>query len=329
MRSILITGGAGFIGSHVIRHFVSKYPEYKIINLDVLSYAADLTRLHDIENQINYSFVKGSINDFSLVNKIFHEYKIDSIINLAAESHVDQSILDPGKFADTNILGTLNLLNISNKYSETREIKRFYHISTDEVYGDLGDKGVFTETSPYKPKSPYSASKASADHLVRAFHHTYNLPILISCCSNNYGPDQHEEKLIPMTIKKIINKQNIPIYGDGQNIRDWIFVKDHVNAIDEIFHKGKTGETYNIGSDNEIKNLSLVHQIIDICDKKMDNKEGESAKLISFVSDRLGHDFRYAIDNTKIINEIGWNPATDFKKGLEDTINAYFTKFNI
>jgi dTDP-glucose 4,6-dehydratase len=208
-------------------------------------------------------------------------------------------------------------------------MNRFYQISTDEVYGDLGSKGVFTESSPYKPKSPYSASKASADHLVRSFHHTFNLPILISNCSNNYGPDQHEEKLIPMTIKKIINQKKIPIYGEGQNIRDWIFVQDHVNAIDEIFHKGKPGETYNIGGDNEIKNLDLVHKIIDICDKKMNNQKGESNKLISFVEDRLGHDFRYAIDNTKIVNEIGWNPSTDFKTGLEYTIDAYFNKFNI
>ena len=329
MKSILITGGAGFIGSHVVRHFVSKYPQYKIVNLDILSYAADLKRLEDIEGQENYSFVKGDINDFDLVNKIFQNHNIDSVINLAAESHVDQSIIDPNKFAETNILGTLNLLNVSNKYWEEKNLKRFYHISTDEVYGDLGDKGVFKESSPYKPKSPYSASKASADHLVRAFYHTYSLPILISCCSNNYGPDQHEEKLIPMTIKNIINQKNIPIYGDGQNIRDWIFVKDHVNAIDDIFHKGIIGETYNIGSNNEIKNLDLIHQIIDICDEKMNNTRGESAKLIRFVEDRLGHDFRYAIDNTKIANEIGWNPSTEFKIGLEDTINAYFTKFII
>jgi dTDP-glucose 4,6-dehydratase len=329
MNRILVTGGAGFIGSHVLRHFVSKYPDYKIVNLDILSYASDLTRLEDIENKENYSFIKGDINNFSLVKELFHNYKIDSVINLAAESHVDKSILDPKKFAETNILGTLNLLNISNKYWDKNAMNRFYQISTDEVYGDLGSKGVFTESSPYKPKSPYSASKASADHLVRSFHHTFNLPILISNCSNNYGPDQYEEKLIPMTIKKIINQKKIPIYGEGQNIRDWIFVQDHVNAIDEIFHKGKPGETYNIGGDNEIKNLDLVHKIIDICDKKMNNQKGESNKLISFVEDRLGHDFRYAIDNTKIVNEIGWNPSTDFKTGLEYTIDAYFNKFNI
>jgi len=329
MNRILVTGGAGFIGSHVLRHFVSKYPDYKIVNLDILSYASDLTRLEDIENKENYSFIKGDINNFSLVKELFHNYKIDSVINLAAESHVDKSILDPKKFAETNILGTLNLLNISNKYWDKNAMNRFYQISTDEVYGDLGSKGIFTESSPYKPKSPYSASKASADHLVRSFHHTFNLPILISNCSNNYGPDQHEEKLIPMTIKKIINQKKIPIYGEGQNIRDWIFVQDHVNAIDEIFHKGKPGETYNIGGDNEIKNLDLVHKIIDICDKKMNNQKGESNKLISFVEDRLGHDFRYAIDNTKIVNEIGWNPSTDFKTGLEYTIDAYFNKFNI
>tara|TARA_B110000263_G_scaffold246880_1_gene258673 strand:+ start:3705 stop:4694 length:990 start_codon:yes stop_codon:yes gene_type:complete len=329
MNRILVTGGAGFIGSHVLRHFVLKYPDYKIVNLDILSYASDLTRLEDIENKENYSFIKGDINNFSLVKELFHNYKIDSVINLAAESHVDKSILDPKKFAETNILGTLNLLNISNKYWDKNAMNRFYQISTDEVYGDLGSKGIFTESSPYKPKSPYSASKASADHLVRSFHHTFNLPILISNCSNNYGPDQHEEKLIPMTIKKIINQKKIPIYGEGQNIRDWIFVQDHVNAIDEIFHKGKPGETYNIGGDNEIKNLDLVHKIIDICDKKMNNQKGESNKLISFVEDRLGHDFRYAIDNTKIVNEIGWNPSTDFKTGLEYTIDAYFNKFNI
>tara|TARA_B100001063_G_scaffold43603_1_gene37331 strand:+ start:2688 stop:3671 length:984 start_codon:yes stop_codon:yes gene_type:complete len=326
MKNILITGGAGFIGSHLVKHFTLKYPNYKIINFDILSYASDLSRLNTIENNKNYNFIKGDINDTNLLNEVFQKFKIDSVINLAAESHVDNSIKNPNKFAETNIMGTLNLLNISNKFWQNSNNNLFYHISTDEVYGELGEKGLFSESSAYNPKSPYSASKASSDHLTRAFYHTFKLPIVISNCSNNYGPDQHFEKLIPLTIKKIINNEKIPIYGDGKNIRDWIFVKDHVDAIDKIFHSNMLGETFNIGGGNEINNLDLVTKIIQITDAKLGRNPNSSVNLISFVEDRKGHDFRYAIDNTKINNQLGWYPKTTFMKGLEDTIVSYIYK---
>ena len=327
MKNILITGGAGFIGSHLVKHFTLKYPNYKIINFDILSYASDLSRLKKIENNKNYNFIKGDINDTNLLNEVFQKFKIDSVINLAAESHVDNSIKDPNRFAETNIMGTLNLLNISNKFWQNTNNNLFYHISTDEVYGELGEKGLFSESSAYNPKSPYSASKASSDHLTRAFHHTFKLPIIISNCSNNYGPDQHFEKLIPLTIKKIINNEKIPIYGDGKNIRDWIFVKDHVDAIDKIFHSNMIGETFNIGGENEINNLDLVKKIIEITDNKLDRKPNTSDNLISFVEDRKGHDYRYAIDNTKINSQLGWNPKTTFMNGLEVTVESYIHNF--
>ena len=326
MKNILITGGAGFIGSHLVKHFTLKYPNYKIINFDILSYASDLSRLNTIENNKNYNFIKGDINDTNLLNEVFQKFKINSVINLAAESHVDNSIKNPNKFAETNIMGTLNLLNISNKFWQNSNNNLFYHISTDEVYGELGEKGLFSESSAYNPKSPYSASKASSDHLTRAFYHTFKLPIVISNCSNNYGPDQHFEKLIPLTIKKIINNEKIPIYGDGKNIRDWIFVKDHVDAIDKIFHSNMLGETFNIGGENEINNLDLVTKIIQITDAKLGRNHNSSVNLISFVEDRKGHDFRYAIDNTKINNQLGWYPKTTFMKGLEETVASYIYK---
>jgi dTDP-glucose 4,6-dehydratase len=326
MKNILITGGAGFIGSHLVKHFTLKYPNYKIINFDILSYASDISRLNKIENNKNYNFIKGDINDTHLLNEVFQKFKIDSVINLAAESHVDNSIKNPNKFAETNIMGTLNLLNISNKFWQNSNHNLFYHISTDEVYGELGEKGLFSESTAYNPKSPYSASKASSDHLTRAFHHTFKLPIIISNCSNNYGPDQHFEKLIPLTIKKIINNEKIPIYGDGKNIRDWIFVKDHVDAIDKIFHSNMLGETFNIGGENEINNLDLVTKIIEITDAKLGRNPNSSVNLISFVEDRKGHDFRYAIDNTKINNQLGWYPKTTFMKGLEETVASYIYK---
>jgi dTDP-glucose 4,6-dehydratase len=326
MKNILITGGAGFIGSHLVKHFTLKYPNYKIINFDILSYASDLSRLSTIENNKNYNFIKGDINDTNLLNEVFKKFKIDSVINLAAESHVDNSIKNPNKFAETNIMGTLNLLNISNKFWQNTNHNLFYHISTDEVYGELGEKGLFSESNAYNPKSPYSASKASSDHLTRAFYHTFKLPIIISNCSNNYGPDQHFEKLIPLTIKKIINNEKIPIYGDGKNIRDWIFVKDHVDAIDKIFHSNMLGETFNIGGENEINNLDLVAKIIEITDTKLGRNPNSSVNLISFVEDRKGHDFRYAIDNTKINNQLGWYPKTTFMNGLEETVESYIYK---
>lgn len=323
MKKILVTGGAGFIGSHLVKHFVTKYPSYNIINLDILSYASDISRLDSVSSSKNYKFIRGDITDKNLIEKVLIDYDIDSVINLAAESHVDNSIKDPNKFALVNIVGTLNLLNSCNKYWKNKKDKLFYHISTDEVYGELGKNGKFTEETPYNPKSPYSASKASSDHLVRAFFHTYSLPIIISNCSNNYGPDQHHEKLIPLTIKKIIENKKIPIYGDGKNIRDWIFVEDHVNAIDNIFHNADVGETFNIGGENEINNLELVKMIIDISDILLKRPPGSSNKLISFVEDRKGHDFRYAIDNSKISTILGWQPQTSFSDGLTKTITSY------
>lgn len=328
-KSILITGGAGFIGSHVIRRLVSNYSNTKIVNLDLLTYAGNLDNLVDISDSPNYVFIQGDINNFDFLQDLFKTYDFDSVIHLAAESHVDNSIEDPFNFAKTNVQGTLNLLESATKnWGNNRENKRFYHISTDEVYGSLGNIGKFTENSVYDPRSPYSASKASSDHFVRAYHHTYGLPILISNCSNNYGPNQHFEKLIPLIIKNIINNKPLPIYGKGENIRDWLYVEDHVEAIDLILNKGEIGSTYNIGGNNEYKNIDLVYKLIEFTDSLLGYPNGTSKKLISFVNDRLGHDFRYAIDATKIKNELGWTPKTSFDEGLKKTIDYYIKKFS-
>tara|TARA_Y100001968_G_C19373275_1_gene726229 strand:+ start:398 stop:1393 length:996 start_codon:yes stop_codon:yes gene_type:complete len=324
-KYILITGGAGFIGSHLVEKFVINYENYFIINLDKLTYASDINSIKELEKKENYFFVHGDICDANLINHIFQKFPIDSIIHLAAESHVDNSIKNPLSFINTNILGTVNLLEASKKYwLDSTKKCLFYNISTDEVYGSLGKEGLFTENSLYSPNSPYSASKASADHFVRAYGKTYNLPFIISNCSNNYGPRQHSEKLIPMTIKNIQEKQKIPIYGKGDSIRDWIFVLDHIDAIDMIFHSGKMGETYNIGSNNEWVNLTLVQKICNLIDKKIGTKN--SKDLISFVSDRPGHDMRYAIDSSKIMNQLNWTPKYSMQKGLELTIDWYFKK---
>ncbi len=323
-KTIIITGGAGFIGSHVVRLFVTKYPDYNIINLDKLTYAGNLANLNDIEKYKNYTFVKGDIVDTEFINNLFEKYSPDGVIHLAAESHVDRSITNPMDFIETNIVGTVNLLN-SAKYCWKDKIgeRRFYHISTDEVYGSLGETGSFTETTAYDPRSPYSASKACSDHLVRAYHHTFNLPVVISNCSNNYGPNQFPEKLIPLMINNIINKKPLPVYGKGENVRDWLYVIDHARAIDEIFHKGKTGETYNIGGNNEWKNIDLVYALCKIMDKKLDRKAGESEKLITFVKDRAGHDLRYAINSSKLQKELGWKPSLKFDEGFELTVDWY------
>lgn len=322
--NILITGGAGFIGSHVVRFFVKTYPNYNIINLDKLLNSSNICYLDDIINKKNYTFIKADICDSSLLKKIFNKYKIDKVINLAAESHVDASIEDPVIFAKTNVLGTLNLLIAAkNAWGNNYSNKLFYHISTDEVYGELGLNGFFNENSRYKPSSPYSASKASSDHFVRSFSHTYELPTLISNCSNNYGPNQHPEKLIPLFIKNILENKPLPIYGNGKNIRDWLYVSDHVRAIDVIFHNGKIGETYNIGGDNEINNIDLTNMLIKITDTMLGRSAGFSEKLITFVDDRKGHDFRYAINSNKIKENLGWKPKMDFTKGLELTIDWY------
>ncbi len=324
MKTILITGGAGFIGSHVVRLFVNKYPEYNIVNLDALTYAGNLENLKDIDTKPNYTFVKGDINDGIFVNNLFDKYQFDGVIHLAAESHVDRSISDPMSFIMTNIVGTVNLLNSArNAWKENFEGRRFYHISTDEVYGSLGKTGFFYETTSYDPHSPYSASKASSDHLVRAYHDTYKLPIVITNCSNNYGPNQFPEKLIPLAIHNITNNKPIPIYGKGENIRDWLYVEDHAIAIDLVYHKGKDGETYNIGGHNEWTNISLILQLCKTMDIKLGRAPGESEKLITFVTDRAGHDLRYAIDSTKIQNELGWAPSLQFEEGIEKTVDWY------
>ena len=324
MKNILITGGAGFIGSHLIKFFVKNYSKYNIINLDKITYAGNLNNLKEIQNHSNYKFIKQDICAFEEIKKIFYEEKIDSVIHLAAESHVDRSINDPFSFAKTNILGTLSLLQASKNYWDNDyDNKLFYHVSTDEVYGSLGSKGLFNEKNAYDPHSPYSASKASSDHFVRAFHNTYKLPIVISNCSNNYGPNQYPEKLIPLFINNIINNKPTPIYGDGNNIRDWLYVEDHINAINTIFHKSKTGKTYNIGGNNEINNNEITNILISKIDKKLGRKEGQSLKLIKYVEDRLGHDRRYAIDSSKIKNELGWSPFHSFEDGIEKTINWY------
>ncbi len=323
-KTILITGGAGFIGSHVVRLFVNKYADYKIVNLDALTYAGNLENLKDVANYSNYEFIKGDITDVSLINSIFKRYNFDGVIHLAAESHVDRSISDPGAFINTNILGTVNLLNAARNYWKGNfKGKRFYHISTDEVYGSLGVEGLFTEDTSYDPRSPYSASKASSDHLVRAYMHTYKLPVVLTNCSNNYGGNQFPEKLIPLAINNIKNNKTIPIYGKGENIRDWLFVNDHANAIDLVFHKGKNGETYNIGGNNEWQNIQLIYKLCEIMDVKLGRENGESAKLITFVKDRAGHDMRYAIDSSKIQKELGWKPSLEFEEGLEKTVDWY------
>jgi len=323
-RNILVTGGAGFIGSHLIRLLVNKYPAYHIINMDVLTYAGNLENLKDIEHKENYSFVKGDICDFQKVKQVFIDFNINSVIHLAAESHVDRSIEDPFSFAQTNVMGTLSLLQAAKSYWENNfKNKLFYHISTDEVYGSLSDEGFFTEKTNYDPHSPYSASKASSDHFVRAFSDTYGLPIVISNCSNNYGSFQFPEKLIPLFINNIVNNKPLPVYGKGENVRDWLFVKDHAVAIDVIFHKGKLNETYNIGGFNEWKNIDLIKVIIKTVDKMLGRDEGTSDKLITYVTDRAGHDLRYAIDSSKLKNELGWEPSLQFEEGIEKTVKWY------
>ncbi|MDA9631913.1 dTDP-glucose 4,6-dehydratase [Bacteroidota bacterium] len=324
MKNILITGGAGFIGSHLVKLLVNKYPQYNIINMDVLTYAGNLENLREIELKKNYSFIKCDICDSKKVSQVFHKYNIDSVIHLAAESHVDRSIEDPFSFAKTNVMGTLSLLQAAKEqWSNNFKDKLFYHISTDEVYGSLGEDGFFTETTKYDPHSPYSASKASSDHFVRAFADTYGLPIVISNCSNNYGSYQFPEKLIPLFINNIVNNKPLPVYGKGENVRDWLFVNDHARAIDVIFHKGILGETYNVGGFNEWKNIDLIKVIIKTVDKMLGRDEGSSNKLITYVKDRAGHDLRYAIDSTKLKNELGWQPTLQFEEGVEKTVRWY------
>jgi len=323
MRKVLITGGAGFIGSHVVRLFVNKYPHYEIFNLDKLAYAGNLDNLQDVENKQNYHFIKADIVDGEKMLALFKEYQFDGVIHLAAESHVDRSIENPMEFIYTNVVGTVNLLNAARAIWKELDNKRFYHISTDEVYGSLGETGAFEETTPYDPHSPYSAAKASSDHFVRAYHDTFKLPTIISNCSNNYGPNQFPEKLIPLFIHNIKSKIALPVYGKGINVRDWLYVEDHVSAIDLIFHQGKIGETYNIGGNNEWTNIDLIKKLIEIMDRKLMRLEGESLALITFVTDRAGHDLRYAIDATKLKTELGWEPKIKFTEGFEQTIDWY------
>ncbi|HNW56550.1 MAG TPA: dTDP-glucose 4,6-dehydratase [Bacteroidales bacterium] len=325
-KAILITGGAGFIGSHVVRRFVNKYPDYLIVNADKLTYAGNLENLTDIESKKNYIFEKIDIVDKQSVLKLFKKYMFDGVIHLAAESHVDRSITSPDEFVFTNIIGTVNLLNtVRDMWADKFQEKLFYHISTDEVFGSLGKEGFFTESTAYDPKSPYSASKASSDHLVRAYNHTFGIPAVVSNCSNNYGPNQFPEKLIPLVINNIKNNKPIPVYGKGENIRDWLYVEDHASAIDLIFHHGKPGDTYNIGGNNEWKNIDLIKLLCSITDKKLGRSAGTSEMLITYVKDRPGHDLRYAIDSSKLRKELGWSPIPDFKEGLEKTVEWYLS----
>lgn len=327
IKNILITGGAGFIGSHVVRRMVNNYPDYNIVNLDLLTYAGNLENLKDIEGAENYTFVKGDIGDEATVDAVFNEHHITHVIHLAAESHVDRSIKDPLIFLKTNILGTANMLQVAKKHwADNLEGKMFYHISTDEVYGTLEmSNDMFREDTPYDPRSPYSASKASSDHLVRAFYHTYHLPVVVSNCSNNYGPNHFPEKLIPLMLHNIIHKKPLPVYGKGENVRDWLYVEDHARAIDTILHKGQIGETYNIGGHNEWKNIDIVHFLCDAMDEKLGRSEGESRQLITFVTDRAGHDLRYAIDASKIEDKLGWVPKETFESGIDKTIDWYLS----
>jgi len=321
---ILITGGAGFIGSHLVRHFVKKYPNYEIYNLDSLTYAGNLENLKEIEDYSNYSFIKADINNEIEINELFTKYKFEKVIHLAAESHVDRSITDPLAFVKTNIIGTLNLLNaFKTIWQNNFEGKMFYHISTDEVYGSLGETGLFQETTAYSPNSPYSASKASSDHFVRAYGETYGIPYIVSNCSNNYGPFQFPEKLIPLMIHNIIKEKELPVYGDGKYTRDWLYVEDHVEAIDLILHKGEAGETYNIGGLNEWKNIDVINLLCEILDRKLERQKGTSEKLIRFIKDRPGHDRRYAIDSSKIEKKLSWKPRYSFEQGIEDTVSWY------
>lgn len=322
--NILITGGAGFIGSHLVRHFVKQYPQYQIINLDLLTYAGNLANLRDVENAANYTFVKADIQDMEVMRQVFEKYQINGVLHCAAESHVDRSITDPLSFLKTNVLGTATLLQVAKTYwQDAMDGKIFYHISTDEVYGSLSDEGFFLENTAYDPRSPYSASKASSDHFVRAYHHTYGLPVKLSNCSNNYGPYQFPEKLIPLFINNILHKKPLPVYGEGINVRDWLYVEDHVSAIDAIFHKGTIGETYNIGGHNEWRNIDLIRKLCELMDQKLDRPTGSSEQLLTYVKDRAGHDFRYAIDAGKIDRELDWTPSLQFAEGLSKTIDWY------
>lgn len=323
-KKILITGGAGFIGSHVIRRFVKNYPNYSLYNLDKLTYAGNLRNLTDVEDKPNYTFIRGDITDADFIMQLFREEKFDAVIHLAAESHVDRSISNPTEFIQTNIVGTVNLLNAFRAiWKDNFADKLFYHISTDEVYGSLDHTGLFTEETAYDPRSPYSASKASSDHLVRAYFHTFKLPVVLSNCSNNYGSHQFPEKLIPLSINNIKHEKPIPVYGKGENVRDWLWVVDHAVAIDMIFHKGRTGETYNIGGNNEWRNIDLIHLLCDVMDEKLGREKGTSRGLITFVKDRAGHDLRYAIDSSKLQEELGWEPSVDFEQGLRKTVDWY------